>query len=78
MKDTISLPTRRDIRIACGPNVGAWARERGHAPAAVHNTITRYASRDVDLTRVWGEGTRRILVDIHKAVRGAGREEKAA
>ena len=68
MKHTISLPNRRAVRVAIGVNVTAWARRHGHSPAAVHNTIKRYADGQVDMTRIWGEQTRGILLDLHAAV----------
>ena len=70
MNITLSLPDRRTIRAAIGPNINRWARTHGHPPAAVHNTIRRYAGEHADMSRVWGDRTRRILFDLDAAVRG--------
>ena len=69
MNITLSLPSRRAVRAVIGPNVNAWARAHNHSPPAVHNTIRRYADgTSVDMTRIWGEQTRGILLDLHAAV----------
>ena len=69
---TIQLPPRREIRGAIGDALSRWARARGHAPHAVHQTLHRYAGTEIDMTRVWGEHTRAILLDIHADIVFAG------
>ena len=78
MNENISLPDRRSIRRAIGPNIAAWAKRRGHKPSAVHNTIQRYAGTDADMLRAWGDATRAILRDLDAAIRAAQRRGPAS
>lgn len=68
---TITLPPLRVIRTAIGPNISEWARAHDLPPAAVHGTLYRYAGRSVDMTRLWGAQTRRIICTLVGDVSGA-------
>lgn len=68
MNNILSLPPRSTIRNAIGPCVASWARTHGHAPHAVHNTISRCAGRVVDLDRMWGRQTHAILLSLAAAL----------
>ena len=71
MKTIVTLPTRREIRLALNGSVAAWAKARGHTAPSVHMTIRRYERTTVDMARVWG-ATRAILIDLDAAVHDRG------
>ena len=73
MNQTLSLPSRDEIRAAVGANIAAWAKLRGVPPHAVHMTITRYADTKVDMSRPWGAQTRRVLLAIHETLQATER-----
>ena len=77
MNHIISLPARREIRAAIDCSIAQWARRHDLPPAAVHVTIQRYADRDIDMTRVWGAQTPRIIRALHEAVQAAAGRDAA-
>ena len=77
MNHTIQLPGRRKIRAVIGANITAWARGHGLPPHAVHMTLSRYAATEVDMSRTWGDQTRRVLLALHEAIQAAERGEAA-
>lgn len=62
------IPTRQKLRIATGESITRWARARGLKPHDVHRTLNRYGGRMLDMDRVWGPETRRVLRALVEAV----------
>ena len=71
MNHIIPIPTRREVRIATDGCVARWARAQGFPVHAAHATLSRYGGRTIDLTRITGAQTRRVLLALYELSRPA-------
>lgn len=74
MKHSITLPDRPAIRLAMDCSLKRWAEARQLTPSVVHMVIQRYEGKTIDMSRPWGEQTRRILRALDETVAGAERD----